>query len=442
MRTIIAIICASLGGFAAIAAETGDAAKALEQAEKAVAAHPNDAQSLFTRGVILSALHRPADAAADFDRVLQLDPKKVEAYDRRGSEEFKLSRFADSVADFDRYLEARPDERPGHWRRGISLYYAGKYDEGRKQFAGYEQVDTNDVENAVWHFLSAARADGVQKARSSMLKVGKDSRVPLMKVYDLFHGDAQPEDVLTAARAGDPSKAELNSRLFYAHLYLGLYFDATGDKKQALEQMTLAAHKNTISEYMGDVARVHETAYCSRIRADEMTPAVTSLKRKRRDLGRRPSLAASGLCGPYKPEAQAKDIGEAFACASGLYRFYRFSQSGRQLLRLVHHLPQQPQAQFPETRVPHVNAQPCQQRVRRRRSAGRQEFKVLRHERRTLLTIFLHQRQHQQFAKGVSVAIKGRPDVMADVRPPPAVAVAPAAPRRHTSADSLPSTVR
>jgi lipoprotein NlpI len=114
------------------------------------------------------------------------------------------------------------------------------------------------VENAVWHFLCAARADGMEKARASMLKIGKDSRVPLMKVYDLFHGDAKPEDVLAAARAGDPSDKERNDRLFYAHLYLGLYFDATGDKKQALEHMTLAAHKHTISEYMGDVARVHE----------------------------------------------------------------------------------------------------------------------------------------------------------------------------------------
>jgi lipoprotein NlpI len=258
MRYIAAIVYVSLGGLAAVAAEPSDAEKALEMADKAVAAQPNDAESRFTRGVILSALHKPADAIADFDKVLQLDPKKVEAYDRRGSEEFKLGRFTESVADFDRFLEARPDERPGHWRRGISLYYAGKYDEGRKQFAGYEKVDTNDVENAVWHFLCAARADGVEKARASMLKIGKDSRVPLMKVYDLFHGDAKPEDVLAAAQSGDPSKEELNSRLFYAHLYLGLNYDVMGDKKQALEQMTLAAHKHTISEYMGDVARVHE----------------------------------------------------------------------------------------------------------------------------------------------------------------------------------------
>ncbi len=236
----------------------GDADKALGLAEKAVAADPDGAPSYYARGLARAALHRSADAIADFDQTLKLDPKKVEAYDARGSEEFKLAKFAESVADFDRYLEAAPKQAPGHWRRGISLYYAGRYDDGRKQFAGYEKVDTNDVENAVWHFLCAARADGLDKARVSMLKIGKDSRVPMMTVYDLYRGEAKPEDVLAAAAAGDATDAERKERLFMAHLYLGLYFDATGDRKQALEHITQAAHKYYVGGYMGDVARVHE----------------------------------------------------------------------------------------------------------------------------------------------------------------------------------------
>jgi lipoprotein NlpI len=235
-----------------------DADKALEFAVKAVAADPKNAEALYARGAARAALHKPADAVADFDKALELDPKKVEIYDRRGSEQFKRGLFKESVADFDRFLEAKPDEKPGHWRRGISLYYVGRFDDGRKQFAAYEKVDTNDVENAVWHFLCAARADGVEKARGSMLKIGKDNRVPMMKVYDLYHGDAKPEDVLAAAEAGDASPDDRKERLFMAHLYLGLYYDAIGDKKQALEHMTPAAHKYYIDGYMGDVARVHE----------------------------------------------------------------------------------------------------------------------------------------------------------------------------------------
>lgn len=195
---------------------------------------------------------------ADCTKAIELDPKAADAYQRRGEAQFKLGKIAESVADFDRFLELRPEAKPGHWQRGISLYYAGKYDEGKKQFEGYEKVDTNDVENAVWHFLCAARKDGVEKARAGMLKIGKDKRPPMMEVYSLYKGDLKPADVLAAAQRDELKGEERKRALFYAHLYLGLYYDATGDKMKALEHITEAAGKYRIAHYMGDVAHVHE----------------------------------------------------------------------------------------------------------------------------------------------------------------------------------------
>jgi lipoprotein NlpI len=97
----------------------------------------------------------------------------------------------------------------------------------------------------------------VEKARQSLLKIDHDPRVPMMKIYDLFAGRAQPADVLHAAEAGSPTPQQLHERLFYAHLYLGLYYEATGDAKQAREHIQLAAEKYFTPGYMGDVARVH-----------------------------------------------------------------------------------------------------------------------------------------------------------------------------------------
>src|SRR5262249_9071705 len=154
-----------------------------------------------------------------------------------------------------------PEQRPGHWRRGITCYYAGQFDEGRKQFEGYEKVDTNDVENAVWHFLCVARADGPEKARAAMLKIGKDARVPLWRVHDLAGGKTKPADVLTAVEEGKPTPEQLHIRQFYAHLYLGLYYEVMKDKNKALEHMTLAGDKYRVTQYggglgyMGAVAR-------------------------------------------------------------------------------------------------------------------------------------------------------------------------------------------
>jgi lipoprotein NlpI len=237
--------------------EQGEKDKALQLADKAVAADAKDVQSYLFRGALRAGLGQRDKAIDDFTKCIELDPKCVEAYDARGSEHFKLGHIRESLADWDRQIELRPKDFPGHWRRGISLYYAGRFDEGRQQFKGYERVDTNDVENAVWHFLCGARLDGVEKARMAMLKIGKDRRVPMMQVYDLYRGVLKPADVLAAAEADGPTAEQRSQRLFYAHLYLGLYYDILGDRKKALEHMSLAAGKYRIGQYMGDVAHVH-----------------------------------------------------------------------------------------------------------------------------------------------------------------------------------------
>jgi lipoprotein NlpI len=243
---------------AAAALEKGRPEEARTLAGQAVARDPKSARAYYLRGLAHAALRQHAEAVADFDRTVALQPRAAEAYQRRGGEHFKLGQIEKSIADFDKFLELRPAETPGHWQRGISYYYAGRFEEGRKQFEGYESVDRNDVENAVWRYLCMARTAGIDKARTSLLKIGHDRRVPMMEIYALFAGRAQPADVLAAARAGQPTAAQLNERLFYAHLYLGLYHEAAGDQKQAREHLTRAAEEHKIvGHYMWDVARVH-----------------------------------------------------------------------------------------------------------------------------------------------------------------------------------------
>jgi lipoprotein NlpI len=233
--------------------------EAVATATKAIKVDPKNVKGYFFRAALYVSQRKPEKAIADYTRIITLDPKLAIAYDLRGSEQFKLGHIKRSIADFDKFIELSPKEKNGHWRRGIAYYYAGRYEEGRDQFKGYESVDTNDVENAVWHFLCVARDAGLKTARKSMLKIGKDNRVPLMEVYDLYLGKAKPDDVLAAANKVDASaKAELKKQqLFYAHLYLGLYFDMTGDRKKALDHMAKAAGPAAIPGYMADVARVH-----------------------------------------------------------------------------------------------------------------------------------------------------------------------------------------
>jgi lipoprotein NlpI len=239
----------------AFSSDQRDVAMAL--ATKAIETDPKNPRGYFVRARFHEESSEPVKALTDYDQALKLDPSLAEAWQNRGIIHFKLARIDESISDFDQFLKLNPAQAPYHWQRGICYYYARRFEDGRNQFELHQTVNPNDVENAVWHFLCVARSAGVDKARASLMPIREDARVPMMQIYALFAGKAKLEDVLRAARAGEPAAPELRQRLFYAHLYAGLYSEARGDETQAREHIAKAVHEYGGADYMSSVARVH-----------------------------------------------------------------------------------------------------------------------------------------------------------------------------------------
>ncbi len=235
----------------------GDEKKALALAAEAVKLAPNKIEPHLFRGQLHGILGKHEQSVADFSAALKLDPKQTIILQHRGVANFKSAKIVESIADFDKYIAANPRVEPEHWQRGISHYYAGEFVKGRKQFEIHQTVNPNDVENAVWHFLCVARAESLEKARAAYIPIKGDTRVPMMEVHAMFIGKLKPEDVLASAKAGDAKGQQLERNLFYAHLYLGLYYEITGDAEKSVKYIRLAAAKTEEHGYMGDVARVH-----------------------------------------------------------------------------------------------------------------------------------------------------------------------------------------
>jgi len=170
----------------------------------------------------------------------------------RAVDEFAEGRFAQSAATFDEAAKMIPNEAPYLWQRGIALYYAGRYGDCRRQFESHRTVNPDDVENAAWHFLCVAREQTPDKARGVLLPVGLDPRAPMREVYQMFRGALTVEDVLKAAGSGASGQ-------FYAHLYIGLYAEALGQKELALKHIKEAASARyaSVGGYMHMVAIVH-----------------------------------------------------------------------------------------------------------------------------------------------------------------------------------------
>jgi lipoprotein NlpI len=186
--------------------------------------------------------------------VLKLHPKSADAYYLRAQAEFKRNRVKESVADFEKLLEIKPDVRPELWQYGIALYYVERAEDGAKLFSDHQKVNPQDVENAFWHFLCTAKATkDVAKARAGLIAVTQDRRVPMKEIQLLLADQAKPDDVLKAAKKADPA----NTPLFYAHLYLGLYYEAVGEAAKSLEHIRTAVEKHQVPDYMWDVGNIH-----------------------------------------------------------------------------------------------------------------------------------------------------------------------------------------
>lgn len=181
--------------------------------------------------------------------------ESADALFQQGVDFFFAAKPKESVAAFDKLIALAPNAKPQLWQRGLSLYYTGDFKGGREQFEVHQTVNGNDVENAAWHFLCIAKGESVEAARKVFIPIEGDSRIPMKQVHELFAGKGTVEAVLKAAEEGEGEN--LRNHRCYAHLYLGLYFEATGDDAKAKDHMLKAAKDFSMDHYMGRVAQVH-----------------------------------------------------------------------------------------------------------------------------------------------------------------------------------------
>jgi tetratricopeptide (TPR) repeat protein len=179
------------------------------------------------------------------------------AHQRRGVTHFYAAEIDASITDFDAYLAHYPKRAPQHWQRGISYYYADRFEDGVNQFEIHQTVNSQDVENAIFHFICAARAKsiGLEKARKNFIPITSDRRIPMAELHELYRGDGTEAAVLAAAAAATGSSR--TNALCYAHLYLGLYHEALGNPEKSLTHIRKAAIDYAQPHYMGQVAKVH-----------------------------------------------------------------------------------------------------------------------------------------------------------------------------------------
>ncbi len=170
---------------------------------------------------------------SDLDDRIAQQPDDADLLSARGDALFFLGEFQAAAHDYDRMVQLNPALDASHWRRGIAWFYRGEYEKAARQFERYHSFDDVDRENGIWRYLCQFKADGAEKARAGLLKYEKDDREPFPDVYRLFAGEIPPEQVLKRIETAAIDKPQREKRLFYAHLYIGLWHTVHDRPRQA-----------------------------------------------------------------------------------------------------------------------------------------------------------------------------------------------------------------
>lgn len=207
--------------------------------------------------------------AADFKEAIKWirllvehQPDNISYLLQQGDVAFFVGQFDESVQAYDQAISLAPEQAARLWQRGLALYYAEKFQDGVKQFELHQTVNSQDVENAVWHFLCKARATDIDNARKSLIEIQQDARIPMAEIFEMFAGKREPQNVLEAFGSADGTESPNANEQYYANLYVGLYLESIGESQKSLEAMKAAVEICPIprGNFMGEVARVHVAA--------------------------------------------------------------------------------------------------------------------------------------------------------------------------------------
>ncbi len=97
-------------------------AKALQDFNRAIEIDPTRANAYVGRGNTLSTLGRYKEALKDYDIAIEIDPKVANAYVNRGSAYSHLTQYEKAIADYEKGLELDPeiDDPPSFVKRLFS----------------------------------------------------------------------------------------------------------------------------------------------------------------------------------------------------------------------------------------------------------------------------------------------------------------------------------
>ena len=144
-----------------LAASSQDYDKAVSYFDKVLEIDPKNIDALNNKGVVLGSSQQYDKAVSYFDQVLEIDPKNIDALNNKGAALIKLSEFDKAVSYFDKVLEIDPKNLVAQSNKEVVLNRGIIYDalSDSSRFAIYVQVLIRNSNGQLVAYLESTRVD-------------------------------------------------------------------------------------------------------------------------------------------------------------------------------------------------------------------------------------------------------------------------------------------
>ena len=226
----------------------------LAQAEKDLAARPNDAEAMIWVGRRLGYLWRFNEAIAVFTRGIAAFPDNPKFYRHRGHRYLTIRQFAKAEADFEKAAqlfkgkadEIEPDGAPNAsgkprstlqfntwYHLGLARYLQGEYEGAYDAYVECMKVSNNDdsvTATSDWMWMTLMRLNRKADADKVLARITANMEIIENGSYHrrllMYKGLDKPEALLDTAKADDTTIATQGYGV-------GNYYYVTGDRRKA-----------------------------------------------------------------------------------------------------------------------------------------------------------------------------------------------------------------
>jgi len=324
-----------------------DYAAAAQNYQEYLAKKPDDAFSHFQLGYVFSALQRPADAKAEYEKAIALDPRMAAAYLNLGLTLLD-SDPQGAIAPLQKAAELTPDQPEPKYLLGAAFERSGKADAAIGQ---YEAAERLDKDNFDIHFalartlLVAGRPRDSEPEFQAALKLQPESGPAHLGLARSFLAQKKTEAAaaeLVAYLEARPGDTE--ARLEYSSVLFDL-----GQAEAALVELDSAAAASTENLR---ALKLRSLIYFQMKRYDEAVPVLQKAAALApEDAGIRAQLghiflekkdypdAVSELVAAWKLDPKANDVLGDLVAAEYLNKNYPAALKGLDLLSQRETLP-------------------------------------------------------------------------------------------------------